>query len=63
MWQILRKKAEMPTAADALPGREAPLRVPDTHFVNGRRIVAPFPNGLSEAIFGLGCFCSSCMQV
>jgi peptide-methionine (S)-S-oxide reductase len=53
---LFRKKAEMPTAADALPGREAPLRVPDTHFVNGRRIVAPFPSGLSEAIFGLGCF-------
>jgi peptide-methionine (S)-S-oxide reductase len=53
---LFRKKAEMPTAADALPGREAPLRVPDTHFVNGRRIVAPFPSGLAEAIFGLGCF-------
>src|SRR5580692_10766199 len=53
---LFRKKAEMPRAADALPGREAPLRVPDTHFVNGRRIVAPFPSDLAEAIFGLGCF-------
>jgi len=41
---------------DALPGRSAPLRVPETHFVSGKRIVAPFPDGLAEALFGLGCF-------
>ena len=53
---LFRRKAEMPSARDALPGRSTPLRVPETHFVNGKRIVAPFPAGLSEAIFGLGCF-------
>ena len=53
---LFRKKAEMPAAKDALPGRSAPLAVPETHFVNGRRIVAPFPAGLAEAVFGLGCF-------
>jgi peptide-methionine (S)-S-oxide reductase len=53
---LFRKKSAMPTAADALPGRSAPLAVPATHFVNGHRIVAPFPAGLSEAVFGLGCF-------
>ena len=46
----------MPSEKDALPGRGAPLLVPQTHFVNGRRIVAPFPPGISEAVFGLGCF-------
>ncbi len=46
----------MPSANDALQGRSAPVAVPPTHFVNGHRIVAPFPAGLSEAIFGLGCF-------
>jgi peptide-methionine (S)-S-oxide reductase len=46
----------MPSANDALPGRAAPLAVPETHFVNGHRIRAPFPAGLSEAVFGLGCF-------
>src|SRR6204780_3855639 len=53
---LFRKKVEMPSEKDALPGRSAPLAVPQTHFVNGRRIVAPFPAGLSEAVFGLGCF-------
>jgi peptide-methionine (S)-S-oxide reductase len=57
MWQMLRKKAEMPTADRALPGRAAPgFTVPAEHFVNGHRILAPFPAGLEEAMFGLGCF-------
>ena len=46
----------MPTPADALPGRDKPLDVPETHFVNGARIVPPFPDGTRTAIFGLGCF-------
>jgi peptide-methionine (S)-S-oxide reductase len=53
---LFRKKAEMPSVQDALPGRSAPLTVAQTHFMNGRRIVAPFPAELSEAVFGLGCF-------
>src|SRR5687768_15293621 len=53
---LLRKKLAMPTAKEALPGRATPLPVPATHFVNGRRIVPPFPGNLREAVFGLGCF-------
>jgi peptide-methionine (S)-S-oxide reductase len=53
---LLRKKTTMPTAAEALPGRGTPLQVPQTHYVNGHRIVPPFPAGLREAVFGLGCF-------
>ena len=53
---LLRKKTTMPDAAEAPPGRGTPLEVPQTHFVNGRRVVAPFPAGLREAVFGLGCF-------
>ena len=57
MWQILRKKAEMPTADKALPGRAAPaFAVPAEHYVNHNRITAPFPAGLEQAMFGLGCF-------
>ena len=57
MWQILRKKAEMPTADKALPGRAAPaFGVPAEHHVNHNRIQAPFPAGLEQAMFGLGCF-------
>jgi peptide-methionine (S)-S-oxide reductase len=32
------------------------MQVPETHFVNGRRIQPPFPEGLEHALFGLGCF-------
>jgi peptide-methionine (S)-S-oxide reductase len=53
---LFRSKSAMPSASDALPGRSTAVAVPPTHFVNGHRIVAPFPEGLSEAIFGLGCF-------
>ena len=44
------------TPATALPGRAEPMPVPVQHFVNGNRIVPPFPAGLEEAVFGLGCF-------
>jgi peptide-methionine (S)-S-oxide reductase len=51
-----RKKAQMPAPSDVLPGREQPLKVPERHFVNGNRIVPPFPAGMQQALFGLGCF-------
>jgi peptide-methionine (S)-S-oxide reductase len=51
-----RKQAVMPDPADVLPGRSTPVRVPEQHFVNGRRIVPPFPEGMRLATFGLGCF-------
>ena len=53
---LFRRKSSMPAADAALPGRSTPLKVPETHFVNGHRIVPPFPAGMREAIFGLGCF-------
>jgi peptide-methionine (S)-S-oxide reductase len=53
---LFRKKAVMPTKDEALPGRSTPLQVPEKHFVNGHRITPPFPSGLREAVFGMGCF-------
>src|ERR1700749_525390 len=53
---LFSKKATVPTQAEALPGRPTPLKVPEKHFVNGHRIAAPFPAGLKEAVFGMGCF-------
>ena len=50
------KKMELPAAADALPGRSERMPVPDGHFVHGRRLEAPFPEGLEQAMFGMGCF-------
>jgi peptide-methionine (S)-S-oxide reductase len=51
-----RKKTEMPTPQDALPGREEPIRVPTAHYVNGNPISPPFPDGMETAIFAMGCF-------
>ena len=51
-----RKSLEIPAPSSALPGREAPLDPPDEHFVSGARIKPPFPDGMEQAIFGLGCF-------
>ena len=57
MWQILRKKAEMPDPDRALPGRDKPaFAVPAEHFVTHNRIQPPFPAGLETAMFGMGCF-------
>ena len=52
----LAKKSTMPMREEALAGRSTPLKVPEKHFVNGHRIVPPFPPGLREAVFGMGCF-------
>jgi peptide-methionine (S)-S-oxide reductase len=49
-------KSQMPQPGEALAGRETAVPVPETHHVSGRRIVPPFPQGLKEAIFALGCF-------
>ena len=46
----------MPKAGEALPGRAAAMPVDNHHFVNGRPIKGPFPEGLETAVFGLGCF-------
>ena len=46
----------LPTADQALPGRDEPLPVAGRHFVHGRPIAPPFPDGLVRAVFGMGCF-------
>jgi peptide-methionine (S)-S-oxide reductase len=46
----------MPTADEALKGREAAMPVADRHAVNGTPMVGPFPAGYEQAVFGLGCF-------
>jgi peptide-methionine (S)-S-oxide reductase len=50
------KKLEMPTAADALPGRSTPIPTARQHFLNGRPLKGPYPDGLAMAMFALGCF-------
>ena len=53
---LFRKKLELPTAETALPGRQAEVPVPEQHFVNGHPMKPPFPAGMEEVIFGMGCF-------
>ena len=46
----------LPRPEQALPGRAAAMPVPAAHFVNGHPIAPPFPAGLEQAVFGMGCF-------
>jgi len=50
------QKLRLPSAAEALPGRTAEMPVPPAHFVNGAPLKPPFPAGLEQAQFALGCF-------
>jgi peptide-methionine (S)-S-oxide reductase len=51
-----RKPLNLPTPDQALPGRTAPIPTAETHFVNGRSLKPPYPEGMEKALFGLGCF-------
>jgi peptide-methionine (S)-S-oxide reductase len=50
------KSYEMIAPAEALPGRTDPIPTAETHFLSGRPLKAPVPEGMEEAIFGMGCF-------
>jgi peptide-methionine (S)-S-oxide reductase len=56
MFSMRKKKLDLPSVEEALPGRAARVPVPAAHFVNGHRLEAPFPAGMQLALFGLGCF-------
>jgi peptide-methionine (S)-S-oxide reductase len=49
-------KTTLPTAAEALPGRDTPTPVPDRHAVLDRPLVPPFPDGIEHLLLGMGCF-------
>ncbi len=53
---FFRKKTEMPTRETALKGRATPIPTAKTHFVNGRDLKGPYPEGFEKAMFGMGCF-------
>lgn len=52
----LGQKINFPNADDALPGRQAAIPTASTHFVSGRALKGPYPEGLEIAYFGMGCF-------
>jgi peptide-methionine (S)-S-oxide reductase len=51
-----RKMLELPTPEEALPGRQSELPTAEVHFVNGRPLKGPYPEGLETAVFAMGCF-------
>src|SRR5438132_4118135 len=53
---MFKKKLEMPSAAESLPGRSTPIPTAREHFVLHRPLEGPYPEGLETAVFGLGCF-------
>jgi peptide-methionine (S)-S-oxide reductase len=56
MWSLRREKLAIPAPEQCLPGRAIRMPVPDAHFVNGHPLEGPYPAGLEQAVFGLGCF-------
>jgi peptide-methionine (S)-S-oxide reductase len=54
LWML--RKTRMPSPDEALPGRAEPMAVPERHFVLGTPLRPPFPDGMRQAVFGLGCF-------
>ncbi len=56
MFSLRTKKTGMLDRADALPGRGAALPTAETHFISGHPLKAGLPEGMAQAMFGMGCF-------
>jgi peptide-methionine (S)-S-oxide reductase len=56
MFFFKSKPLDLPSAAEALPGRPDPIATAATHFVNGNPLKGPYADGLETAVFGMGCF-------
>ena len=46
----------MPSPEEVLPGRPDPIVDPGAHFLSGRPLVGPYPDGTEIADLGMGCF-------
>jgi peptide-methionine (S)-S-oxide reductase len=53
---LFKRSSQMVDASSALPGRAEKMAVPAQHFVLGTPLVPPFPDGMQQAIFAMGCF-------
>jgi len=53
---MLRKRVALPSAAQALPGRPDPIPTAARHYVFDRPLKGPYPEGMRQAVFGMGCF-------
>ena len=52
----LSYRPRLPRPEEALPGRDMEMPVPPAHFVNGRGMQPPFPEGMERIVVGMGCF-------
>lgn len=53
---FVKKSLDLPTPETALPGRAHPIPTAEVHFINGRPLKGPYPQGLEVAYFAMGCF-------
>jgi peptide-methionine (S)-S-oxide reductase len=53
---LRRKKLDLPTPEEALPGRDTSMPVSGRHTVLGTPLTGPWPAGHQVAVFGMGCF-------
>ncbi len=53
---LFNRKPRIPEPGEALPGRGDPIPTADSHFLTGRPLASPVPEGMAEAMFGMGCF-------
>ena len=56
MFGFAKKMTQLLPAASTLPGRKEKMPIPAKHFISGRPIAPPFPEGLETVQFGMGCF-------
>lgn len=56
MFFMTRSKSDMVAKEAALPGRATAIPIVEDHFVYGTPMPADVPQGMQEAMFGMGCF-------
>lgn len=56
LYYVPEQKLRMPRPEEALPGRAEPIPTAQYHFVNGRPLKEPYPEGAEKVLFGMGCF-------
>ena len=56
MFSFMQKLKALLPAERTLPGRAVQMTVPEGHLINGHALKPPFPPGMQQAVFGLGCF-------
>ena len=56
MFSFARKLKSLLPSGQTLPGRAEEMPLPERHFVKGHPLKGPFPAGMQNAVFGMGCF-------